>query len=776
MGFSETAVLRSEPESNQENLPDMSLALKENLSRDAHYNNLDSIFSSSFSRSLDPTKNLASRFSSWKILLKELIIYFKAVINIEEVKANEFRKLGNILSVHADKSTFRDGGIQDVEKVFCDWNRKYSTHLSTIPNSVNQEIISKLEKLRAMLTLRVKDILKMSSQFRNNLGKEADTTKKLMEVYKQSLLRWESTPYQITSRTDPYIIKLSLERQITQTLFEENALHQAYLNIENYCRNIEKSVINTVREVFGEYKNILQREVTFISDFNKNIVTTDDSISLDRGWNNFLREDSDSVNFRKLRYFCDLLYAQNHPAVKEIRSGILQRRSGFFRSFSSRFYVLTPSGFLHEFKSDNFSFYQAPKMSLCLRECEICEHSSADSQTYKFSLKGSKKGNSDRNHKIVFRTNTYDDMIDWYNNIKKFTGLFNMPENEFRDYIVALQVGNSADDQARDAPNDASDKKEEFSLPLKDGFKDDIDIMTSLSSAFYETLSSEHNGRVDDAANKEDINKDHVVNENGDLNKDNSSGEKNGTLVCLNGDITSGQEKSEKDLSADTSALLDNSGTCANVSIGLKDTTFKSLSRSSYSSTNEYSCPMEIQNSSLDNKSNLGESAVDTQKDSNQKDQSCSLYPVAEFQANNNQESCSLPSLGLSQSSLLAATQSKFKEDLGRTTLSNLDTSDVSDNKLDSEQVQSPKNIELANKEDNISDVPSDKALDGAESCSRKSLVKPEYQSLSAVSGLEVLEESDHKELKENQKVLDDNDYSTKELHKSDKDGLSKNV
>ncbi|QSL64799.1 hypothetical protein MERGE_002101 [Pneumocystis wakefieldiae] len=292
MGLPEAAILRNGSESNQEKFPDMSLALKENLSRDAHYNNLDSIFSSSFSKNLDPTKILTSRFTSWKVLLKELVIYFKTVINIEEVKASEFKKLGSILNIHSNEKSFQDGGIQEVEKVFCDWNRKYSTHLSTIPNNVNQEIILKLEKLRTMLSERVKDISKMSSHFRNNLSREADITKKLMEIYKQSLLKWESNPYQITSRTDPFIIKLSLEKQIAQTLLEENTLQQAYLNIENYCRNIERSVINTVREVFSEYRVILQREVSFISDFNKNIVTADDSISLDKGWNNFLREDS----------------------------------------------------------------------------------------------------------------------------------------------------------------------------------------------------------------------------------------------------------------------------------------------------------------------------------------------------------------------------------------------------------------------------------------------------------------------------------------------------
>lgn len=290
MNLLETVASEEKQEDHQKSLE--TSPLRESLSRDAHYNNLDSIFSFSISKSLDPTKNLAARFNAWKALLKEFITYFKAVINIEEVKANEFKKLSSLLNICPDdKCSFQDGGIQEVQKVFCEWNRKYSTYLSTVPNNVNSDIILKLERVRTMLGERVKDILKMSYQFRSNLSKETDLTRKLMEVYKESLLRWESNPEKITCKTDPYLIKRALEKQITQTLLEENALQRAYLNIESYCRDIEKNVIDTVRQVFSEYKDVLHREVAFISDFNKNIGVADDAISLDKGWNSFIKED-----------------------------------------------------------------------------------------------------------------------------------------------------------------------------------------------------------------------------------------------------------------------------------------------------------------------------------------------------------------------------------------------------------------------------------------------------------------------------------------------------
>lgn len=155
---------------------------------------------------------------------------------------------------------------------------------------------------------------------------------------------------------------------------------------------------------------------------------------------------------------------------------------------------------------------------------------------------------------------------------------------------------------------------------------------------------------------------------------------------------------------------------------------------------------------------------------------SCSLHPVFEPQVNNDQGSCPLSSPGLSQLPSSTIAQSKFKEDLGKAPLSNLDTADISDDKLDSEQAKSSENVGSVNGTGNIYEAPSDKVLDGAELCSRKSLVELECQSPSAVSGLEVSEKSNHKEFQESLQVLDDNDCSTKELHKSDEDIPSKNL
>ncbi|KAG4303594.1 hypothetical protein PCK1_000112 [Pneumocystis canis] len=246
---------------------------------------------------INKLKNLALLFFTvrlaWKCLLKELVVYFKAVISIQETKIGEFRKLENLLNVSfsEDNFFFQDGGVKEVEKVFCEWNQKYATQLSVVLDSMSSDIILRLEKTIIMLKESIKNILKMSVRFRNNLSKEADASKKLLEIYKKSLLNWEFSSEKIIPKADPYILRLSLERQIEKMLSEENMLLEAYLDIQSYCCNVEKQVIDTVQQVFGQYRGILQGEIAVMSDFDNNIGTTGASISLSKGWNRFISED-----------------------------------------------------------------------------------------------------------------------------------------------------------------------------------------------------------------------------------------------------------------------------------------------------------------------------------------------------------------------------------------------------------------------------------------------------------------------------------------------------
>lgn len=97
-----------------------------------------------------------------------------------------------------------------------------------------------------------------------------------------------------------------------------------------------------------------------------------------------------------------------------------ERRADRFNPFR---YVLSTTH-LHEFKSADKA--QAPIMSLYLPDQKLGSHSSEGGSSNKFILKGRQTGSMHRGHTWVFRAESHDTMMAWYDDIKALTE--NSPE------------------------------------------------------------------------------------------------------------------------------------------------------------------------------------------------------------------------------------------------------------------------------------------------------------------------------------------------------------
>lgn len=91
-------------------------------------------------------------------------------------------------------------------------------------------------------------------------------------------------------------------------------------------------------------------------------------------------------------------------------------------------YVLSPTH-LHEFKSADKT--QSPVMSLYLPEQKLGSHSQETGSSPKFILKGRQTGGVHRGHSWVFRAESYDTMMAWYEDIKALTEKTPQERNDF---------------------------------------------------------------------------------------------------------------------------------------------------------------------------------------------------------------------------------------------------------------------------------------------------------------------------------------------------------
>ena len=83
-------------------------------------------------------------------------------------------------------------------------------------------------------------------------------------------------------------------------------------------------------------------------------------------------------------------------------------------------YVLSPTH-LHEFKSPDQVHLQTPGMSLFLRDQKLGSQSQPGSSSHKFIVKGRQTGAMHRGHTWVFRAESHETMVAWYEAIKNLT-------------------------------------------------------------------------------------------------------------------------------------------------------------------------------------------------------------------------------------------------------------------------------------------------------------------------------------------------------------------
>ncbi|KAI5959208.1 hypothetical protein KGF57_002146 [Candida theae] len=351
-----------------------------------------------------------------------------------------------------------NGSVQDVPDILFHYHQQNVTNSSKTLKEISAIIIPKLEELRKDLVVKIKEIKNLQNDFKNNLNKELNETKTLISQYNQAI-EWANkldTNHNLhhadgeQGKYDPFLVKTKLDRQLKRQLVEENYLYDAYANLQNAGKQLEGIVVTEIQSYVSSFLKLIREEnSTFSNYLEPNIMNGFLSKENNFEWNAFIERNLPSNNLSvsavgnqttssvKNGTFIDLDIPKRHLqdfVIRNaesnlnvaVREGYLERRSKFLKNYSSAWYVLTCS-FIHEFKSNDRKKDPHPVMSLPLDSCTVSDHSKDDGKSngvYKFILT-SKSANAlmNKTHKWVFRTDSYKDMIDWFNDIKKLTSL-----------------------------------------------------------------------------------------------------------------------------------------------------------------------------------------------------------------------------------------------------------------------------------------------------------------------------------------------------------------
>ncbi|KAA8649811.1 hypothetical protein EYZ11_005504 [Aspergillus tanneri] len=391
-----------------------------------------------------PTEVLANRFQAWRKILKDLIVFFREVQRSYETRAKIFLSASNVVNNTAMPPTFlKSGGLGDATEVLRNFYRQGHLEANKAAE-VENEVVNQLIGLRGDLQKKTKEIRTLSGDFRNSMDKEVEATRKTVRHLHESLGLVDTDPSATSGKGDPFIVRLSVDKQIEKQIEEENYLHRAFLNLESSGRELESIVVSEIQKAYNAYASILKREADETYDAVNKLRTGPISMPRDHEWNSFIANTDELVDPRvPLRDVENITYpGKDHPAAAEVRSGMLERKSKYLKSYQPGWYVLSPTH-LHEFKSADRVAWQTPVMSLYLPEQKLGTHSQPDSTSHKFMLKGRQTGTMHRGHSWVFRAESHETMMAWYEDIESLISKTGEARNAFVRRHVRTVSGNS---------------------------------------------------------------------------------------------------------------------------------------------------------------------------------------------------------------------------------------------------------------------------------------------------------------------------------------------
>jgi len=152
---------------------------------------------------------------------------------------------------------------------------------------------------------------------------------------------------------------------------------------------------------------------------------------------------------------------QNHHSTQALIEGTLERKSRnklSMSGYSTGYYVVTPSKYLHEFKdSDNLRKDPVPELSIYLPDAVI-----GSTNNEKFNIKGKdvSKGIGSKlsgSSEIQFKAHTAADANKWYEAIRSVVG--SAPATEAMSPISPVSPDSPVDNKASQPPVYAEEKQ-----------------------------------------------------------------------------------------------------------------------------------------------------------------------------------------------------------------------------------------------------------------------------------------------------------------------------
>ncbi|KAF9396823.1 hypothetical protein BGX21_009391, partial [Mortierella sp. AD011] len=407
----------------------------ENTAMSSESNASNQVLSSSegnnLEEGLNPADLLLSRLTAYRLVLKDLQKYFAEIVSIENGIAKAMHKASNTIVVpFKDGTQFMGrGGFQDVCIAIHNSTRVRGDQRASAARFVEETIVTSFRRLKKDIKSKIKNLKSDTNLYETRVYKEREATQERIGSLAKAIGLFENSgghqQDMERSHSDPYLLNLSLKRQLVKQVNEENLFARGLQQLQDQVMGFEKHIINEVKHIltsFAQYE--LGQSGT---GFSQSWAPTEMALNVlqeDSEWNNFMERNhnrlfpSDLVdaNPDELDYPC-----KDSPFVSPIMSAHLSRQSSVLKNWKEGFFVLTLSGWLHVFASADLTRDSVPERSIYIPTATLGPHTEAGQRQHVFSLEGKGMGGLLHRESQTFtlRANSREEMLEWWNELSK---------------------------------------------------------------------------------------------------------------------------------------------------------------------------------------------------------------------------------------------------------------------------------------------------------------------------------------------------------------------
>ncbi|KAJ4376404.1 hypothetical protein N0V83_001687 [Neocucurbitaria cava] len=376
------------------------------------------------------TKLFGERLQAWKHAVAYLEDYVTATEKTNHAHGKEYERVLKTVKDplkeghHFDQSL---GGIAGMfENIRSNTQGISNQHYETA-KQLKGTILPIFERLHTEIKNKSKELTKGAGKGSKAVDKARAQTQKHIEMLGQYTATYDSHAGNLKATDDPYILQRGVMHRLNKQVQEENNNRQDLISVQNSFAQFEAHIIQTIQHGMGQFLQVITTQAEHTKAAYGDMIGTTQRVPLDFEWNGFIQRNNTVLidPTSPARTVSQISFAnQNHRSTQPLISGSLERKGKVMRSYDTNYYVVTPSKFLHEFKTDDdFAKDPVPEVSLYLPDCMIGAVNGA-----KFNVKGKdvskgKLGGAfSMSHEYQFKAHTPQAANQWWEIIRQAAG------------------------------------------------------------------------------------------------------------------------------------------------------------------------------------------------------------------------------------------------------------------------------------------------------------------------------------------------------------------